>query len=44
MPGGSEWLLVIIALAILATPVVLVIYLLRIYLNKNKQKEIIRKL
>jgi flagellar basal body-associated protein FliL len=44
MPGGSEWIMIIIALGILLAPVILVIYLLKVYLNKKKEKEVIRKL
>jgi hypothetical protein len=44
MPGSGEWIMIIIALAIWSAPVILVIYLLRVYLNKKKEKEVIRKL
>jgi flagellar basal body-associated protein FliL len=44
MPGGAEWIIIIIALFMIVAPIVIIIYLFNKYLNSKKDKQVLRKL
>jgi hypothetical protein len=44
MPGGAEWILIILSLLVLSAPVFLIIYLVRHSAKKKNEKTVIRKL